>query len=164
MNVGNFSNQFPSGDYARPNLFQVQIEGMDGSYHIKAASLPATTVGMVEVPYLNRKIKVPGDRTFADYTITVINDEMYELRDNLLNWQSEIQGFSTFAAATGVIGAHKSIKVTPLNRDMSPNDMSAVDIYGWPSEIGSIDLSWETTDAVQEYTVTFSVSWDNSAG
>jgi hypothetical protein len=162
MNVGNFSNQFPTGDYARPNLFQVEIEGMDGKYTIKAASLPAIIVGMVEVPYLNRKIKVPGDRTFADFTITVINDEGYLLRNDLLNWQSDIQGFNGFQANSDVVGSHKSIKVTPLNRDMTTSPDNAVDVYGWPTEIGSIDLSWETTDAVQEYTVTFAVSWDNS--
>ena len=68
MDITKFNTQY-SGDYARPNLFEVSIAQMDTKMMIKTASLPATTVGVVEVPYQNRKMKVPGDRTFADWKL-----------------------------------------------------------------------------------------------
>jgi len=159
MDISKFGTQY-SGDYARPNLFEVNIALIDSSMWIKTASLPATTVGVVEVPYQNRKLKVPGDRTFADWTATIINDEAYVVRGALLQWQKSIQGFTNFGAADGVSNAHRKIEIQPLNRGGEANTHK-VNVYGWPSEIGAIDLSWETVDAVQEYTVTFSVSWDD---
>ena len=161
--VDDFGTQY-SGDYARSNLFHVTIQGTEPSIEVemlcKTASLPAATVGVVEVPYQNRKMKVPGDRTFADWTATIINDEAYVVREAILSWQQEITGFTEFASFTDVAGAHREITIQPLNRGGEKSDHS-VRIYGWPSEVGAIDLSWETVDAIQEYTVTFSVSWDD---
>ena len=159
MNVSEFNNQY-SGDYARPNLFEVSIAQMDTKMMIKTASLPATTVGVVEVPYQNRKLKVPGDRTFADWTATILNDEAYVVREALLQWQSEITGFTSFASTVDVSAAHRAITIQPLNRGGETSSHLAI-VYGWPSAVGAIDLSWETVDAIQEYTVTFSVSWDD---
>ena len=159
FNVTDFNNQY-SGDYARPNLFEVQIGGWDSKMFVKAASIPATQVGMVEVPYQNRKLKVPGDRTFADWTITVINDQNYVLREALLMWQRNISGFSGMESIIGVSEAHKTIEIQPYSRDGSKATFMHT-VYGWPTEVGSIELNWETVDAVQEYTVNFAVSWDD---
>jgi hypothetical protein len=105
-------------------------------------------------------MKVPGDRTFADWTATVINDEAYVLRKAILQWQASITGFGKFISTAGVSNAHKKITIQPYNREGVKNT-HAVNVYGWPSEVGAIDLSWETVDAIQEYTVTFSISWDD---
>ena len=165
--VSDFGKQY-SGDYARQNLFLVDIHGIaspsgdpdGGGMFVKAASLPAATVGMVEVPQQNRKLKVPGDRTFADWTATVIQDEHYYMRNQLLEWQKQILGFSEFKTTIGPGKAHRAILIQPYGRDGSIAGHRA-NVYGWPSEIGSVDLSWESADAIQEYTVTFSVSWDD---
>ena len=159
FSVNDFNNQY-TGDYARPNLFEVNIAGIDSKMFVKAASLPATTVGLVEVPYQNRKLKVPGDRTFADWTATVIQDEEYKMRNQLLEWQKQILGFSEFKTTIGPGDAHSQITIQPYDRDGEKAGHVA-NVYGWPSEIGSVDLSWESADAIQEYTVTFSVSWDD---
>ena len=163
MDISKFGTQY-SGDYARPNLFQVTIAGtapaMDVEMFVKTATLPNTTVGVVEVPYQNRKLKVPGDRTFADWTATIMNDESYVVREALLEWQMKITGFTKFSSAIDVSEAHRAITIQPFDRGGN-NSTHKVLVYGWPSEIGTIDLSWETPDAIQEYTVTFSVSWDD---
>jgi len=166
FNVENFNNQY-IGDYARQNLFLVNIAGVrasgevaGGGMFVKATSLPATTVGMVEVPYQNRKLKVPGDRTFADWTATVIQDEGYELRNQLLDWQRDITGFSEFKSTHTVSAAHRKITIQPYNRDGSKAETHQANVYGWPSAIGAVELSWES-EAVQEYTVTFQISWDD---
>ncbi len=60
MQVANFTKQFGKGDYARPNLFQLSFAGLefgDVAAVAKAASFPAATVGVIEVPYKNRKLK-----------------------------------------------------------------------------------------------------------
>jgi hypothetical protein len=168
MNYDNFSSQLQAGaqNYARPNLFEVSLDlASEERFVCKAASLPATTIGVVEVPYQNRKLKVPGDRTYQDWTVTIINDEEMAVRSALLEWQSEMQGFHFFGSdGSTPLDHHRNLIVTALGRDMDElmNDPSEITFFGWPSEIGSVDLSWETTDAVQEYTVTFSITHDNS--
>jgi hypothetical protein len=164
MNINEFNNQITATDYARQNLFEVTINGIEGLRMVcKAASLPSAQIGLIEVPYQNRKIKVPGDRTFIDWSITIINDEGYSQRKALLVWQSELAGFTEFGGtATSPGDHHKTLNVIPYNRDGTANLGSSVELWGWPSEIGAIDLSWESTDAVQEYTCNFSISWDHT--
>ena len=174
MNYDQFSSQLTGGaqNYARSNLFEVFIglTGEDQKFVCKSASLPATSVGVIEVPYQNRKIKVPGDRTFQDWTVTIVNDESMSVRKALLKWQSQMQGFHEFGEAKilddgnkpSPLGHHRMLTVTPMDRTMEALSLSEVSLYGWPSEIGSVDLSWETADTVQEYTVTFSITHDNS--
>ena len=164
MNIQDFSTQVTSQDYARQNLFEVIIEGVENLRMVcKAASLPSAQIGLIEVPYMNRKIKVPGDRTFIDWSITVINDEDYTQRNALLVWQAALAGFESFSGSqTTPYNHHKTLNVIPYNRDGSANIKSSIELFGWPSEIGAIDLSWESTDAIQEYTVNFSISWDNA--
>jgi hypothetical protein len=165
MNYDTFSSQLKSQNYARSNLFEVFIglAGQDQKFVCKSASLPATSVGVIEVPYQNRKLKVPGDRTFQDWTVTIINDESMSVRKELLAWQNDIQGFQNFGSNGDTPrDHHRILTVTPMDRTMGAIGDTEVDLYGWPSEIGSIDLSWETADTVQEYTVTFSITHDNS--
>ena len=162
FNVENFNEQY-SRDYARSNLFEVNIAEIDSKMWVKGASLPETTVGMVEVPYQNRKLKIPGDRTFADWTATILQDEGYTLRNELLKWQADITGFSQFKSIHTVGAAHRKITIQPYNRDGSEASTVA-NVYGWPSSIGSVELSWESADAIQEYTVTFTISWDDGGG
>jgi len=165
FNVSNFNNQY-TGDYARPNLFEVEILNLAGTdqytskMFVKGGSLPEATVGMVEVPYQNRKLKIPGDRTFADWSATILQDEGYVLRTALLNWQAAISGFSSFSSTAGVSTSHKQIVIQPFNRDGSPSGHKA-NVYGWPNSIGSVELSWDSADAIQEYTVGFTISWDD---
>ena len=158
--ITDFANQY-TGDYARPNLFEVEIgELSNAKMLIKTATLPASTVGAIEVPYQNRKLKLPGDRTFADWSVTIMNDETYALRKLLLSWQKDITGFTSFSSAVAANSTHKELVVRPYNRDGTASS-GIIKLYGWPSDIGTIDLSWDTADAVQEYTVTFSISWDD---
>lgn len=162
--VSNFVNQVAGGgDFARSNLFEVVIpDVVDSRFLAKAASLPASTVNPIEVPYQNRKWKIPGDRIFADWTVTFLNDANYVLRNGLLVWQEVIQGHTTFSGDTQVAGAgvHKLLEIHPLNREIADQAGAAWTFSCWPTEIGSIELSWDTADQIQEYTVTFAVSWD----
>ena len=161
FSVNDFNNQY-TGDYARLNLFEVYIDGLadQSKMFVKAGKLPEAKVGTVKVPYQNRVLQIPGDRTFTDWECTVIQDEGYVLRTALLNWQAAISGFSSMSSTAGVSTSHKEIVIQPFNRDGSPSGHKAR-VYGWPNSIGSIELSWDSADAIQEYTVGFTISWDD---
>ena len=159
MQVSNFQAQTRQ-DYARPNLFEVTIQGSEQArFMCKAASIPAVTVGVVEVPFMNRKLKVPGDRTFQDWTVTVINDQEFQVRKALMTWQHDITSLDNPWSSLNPFQSHRTLNIIPIDRSGTAIGRSI--LSGWPSEIGAIDMSWESTDAVQEYTVTFSVTWNN---
>tara|TARA_B110000495_G_scaffold33033_1_gene25790 strand:- start:1965 stop:2489 length:525 start_codon:yes stop_codon:yes gene_type:complete len=149
-------------DYARANLFEVEIGDLVGAkLLVKTASLPNAMVNAIEIPYMNRKWKVPGDRVFNDWTVTVINDESYVLRKALITWQGNLTAFSDMRSAVKIAGSHQELTVRPYSRDGNAVTGADWKMFGWPSDIGTIDLSWDNADTIQEYSVTFSISWDN---
>ena len=87
---------------ARPNLFEVELTtfpeaavgaGWDSEkfrYMCKSATLPASNVAPIDVPFRGRIFKVAGDRTFDTWTVTIINDEDFKLRNAFEAWMEGI--------------------------------------------------------------------------
>ena len=81
---------------SRPNLFEVLISGggatdipSDFMFQCKIATIPPSTLGVIEVPYFGRMVKVPGNRTFDNLSITVLNDEEMGIRADFEFWMGE---------------------------------------------------------------------------
>ena len=158
-------------EVARPNQFQVELtfpEGLTstgselsemGTFLVKGANLPASTVGTVELPYRGRVLKIAGDRTFEPWTVTVINDEGFKLRNAFEEWSDKIselaENRSTFANATLY---QTSAVVRQLSR--KGGDIKSYKFEGiYPVNISAIDLAWDSNDAAEEYTVEFAVQY-----
>jgi hypothetical protein len=167
FNVNEMRSQLTFGG-ARNSLFQVIINNPANSvadikvpFLVKAAQIPASTLGLIEVPYYGRKIKLAGDRTFADWTVTVINDEDFLIRNALEQWSNQIQSHQgnlrNFAGASP--GLYKSqAQVTQFSKTGIP--IRTYNFNGiFPTEISPIEVSWESTDAIEEFTVTFQYDW-----
>ena len=155
FNITDFKGNFPF-DGARPNLFEVNIPVFDQklTFTAKTAQLPGSTVGTIEVPYFGRTIKMAGNRTFPEWTITVINDEDFIIRNQLEEWMARINGHESnlaeafysqysFDAEVYQYGKQGNILKTYTFIDMFPIDISP------------IDVSWDANDAIEEYAVTF---------
>ena len=89
-NVDDFKSKLIGGG-ARANLFQVDITGGIDSgrlleFMCKGAQLPASVIAQIDVPYRGRQLKVAGDRTFENWTITVLNDNDSKLRGEFEAW------------------------------------------------------------------------------
>ena len=171
----NFKSRLATGG-ARPNLFEVNITtGNENSYWnetaqedfqflCKATSMPTQTIGSVDVPFRGRILKVAGDRTFEPWTVTVINDENFSVRSAFEAWGRRINDLRT---GEGIVTPEQymgSGTVKQLSRGVEQGAKDKIlqqymvqDI--WPSEIGSIDLSYESSDAIEEFTVTFQVNY-----
>ena len=96
MDITQFKSAMRNGG-ARTNLFQVQITNpVDPStdlilpFRCRGASLPASNINMIELPYNGRKIKVAGVKTYEDWNITVQEDEDYALRNAFEAWSNMI--------------------------------------------------------------------------
>lgn len=159
FNINEFKSQLVGGG-ARPTLFQVQIlNPVDPTadfkipFMVRAAGIPASTVGSYEVPYFGRQIKYAGDRTFEDWTVTVINDEDFAIRNALEAWSNAINTHDGNIRALPQDYKSNAI-ITQFSKDGSAL-RSYVFEGMFPISIEGIEMDWSSTDAIEEFTVTF---------
>ena len=158
-----------SGGGARPNLFEVELAFPDAvaidndvlqkaRFLVKAAALPASNIAPIEIPFRGRILKIAGDRTFETWTITVINDTDFSIRSAFEKWMNVINKMSDATGQVDPEEYQKDAVVKQLDRDGSVlRSYKFWDIF--PTSISTIDLSYETTDTIQEFTVELQVQW-----
>jgi hypothetical protein len=151
------------GGGARPALFNINItvpgEALASTklqFMARAGQIPASTLGTIEVGYFGRKIKIAGDRTFAEWTVTVVNDEDFAVRNGMENWMSQINQHEInkrqFSENPGRYKSQGHVQ----QFGKIGNSIRKYDFVGmWPTEVSTIDLDWNTTDTIEEFTVTF---------
>ena len=182
-------------DFARPNLFVCELNFPStftdqatlkelGTFTVKAANLPATQLGTVEVPYRGRVLKIAGDRTFEPWTITIMNDKNFKLRDAFEKWTESIQAYAqnVTTAGTNIQNYYADMFVSQLDRNTSDVTTAAsngqaknasqgavgiphqvlreyrfVDVF--PTNISAIDLDFGSNDAIEEFTVEMQVQY-----
>ena len=165
------------GGGARPNLFEVELttlpagiswDSTNFSYMCKAATLPASNIANIDIPFRGRIFKVAGDRTIDPWTVTIINDEGFKLRNAFEEWADLIAKLENNLGATDPEAYMVSAKVYQLGRGSSPNSKSNTGTANsvlkeyeffniWPSTVAAIDLSYDSTDTIEEFTVDFQV-------
>jgi len=172
FNVNEFSGALKGGG-ARASLFQIQITNpINGvadaqvPFMVKAAQIPASTLGVIEVPYFGRQVKIAGNRTYSEWQPTIINDEDFAVRNAMEQWSHAInsaQGNVTTAGGTAPSLYKSNAQVTQYGKDGSILRVyNFVGIY--PTEVGAIDLAWDS-EAIQEFPVTFQYDyWEVSGG
>ena len=158
--ISDFKNNFRGG--VRANLFQVTIVApvigmMDLQFLGKAASIPASTIGNIDVPFRGRQLKVPGDRTFADWTVTILNDPEWSYRTAIESWMDKINNHSQNQSSINASDIYGQATVSQLNRTGGIIRTYRIqDIY--PIEAAAIELSMDANDAVEEFTVNFAIN------
>jgi hypothetical protein len=158
------------GGGVRPTMFQVEMtypeavvaDGnqatQEGTFLIKAAQLPASKVGLVEVPFRGRKLKVSGDRSYDDWTISVTNDVTFRTRKAFEEWAERIQNHNFVLGSNTLVDYFGSAIVRQLDRD--GNQLRAYRFEGvWPTSVGEIGLDFDTNDTVEDYEVTLCVQY-----
>lgn len=173
------------GGGARPNLFEVSIPSFPAgvswddetfNFLCKAAALPASNVAQIEVPFRGRVLKVAGDRTFDVWTVTIVNDEDFKLRTALEQWMNQISKLDNATGATNpssyMVDAYVhqlgrgQTKFSTENTDSTTNlPLRTYRFYDiFPTNISQIDLSYESGDTIEEFTVDFQVQYWAAAG
>lgn len=169
LGVDDFKSKLKGGG-ARANLFNVRVnfpayalgDAELTSFMCKAAALPASTTGLITVPFRGRQLKIAGDRTFDTWTITVINDTGFEIRDAMERWMN---GINSHNENTGF--NDPAAYQTDLSVDQLDKDGDILKTYNFrscfPTNIAAIELSYETVDAIEEFTVEFQVQyWESN--
>ena len=176
--ISDFKSRLLGGG-ARPNLFEVELTGLPTSVALpwqaerfgflcKAAQMPAQTIANIDVPFRGRIFKVAGDRTIENWSITIINDEDFLFRNAFEEWTQQIANLDDNMGSTNPASYMVNAKVYQLGRGSTQasqnnggdsnvvlKEYEFIDIF--PVSVGSIDLSYDSTDTIEEYTVEFAV-------
>lgn len=165
------------GDGARPNLFSVSLifpsivqnataAGQKITFMAKTAQLPGSTIGTVPIYYFGREMKFAGNRTFADWTLTIINDEDFTIRNSLENWMNAINSHSGNVRAASASNSNGySIDANVIQYGKTGQELKKYKFVGlFPLDLSPIDLDWGSNDAIEEYTATFAYQfWETDS-
>ena len=172
-NVSNFLTQVKQG--VRPNMFQVDITfpGTNAdqtlvSYMCKSAALPASNIGVIEVPFRGRTVKIAGDRTFDNWSATFINDKDFKARSYFEKWLEQINSHQ--ANTAGIIDPTqygRTVTVKQLEKDDSTGGEVVRSYklwYAFPTSASAIDLAYDSNDQIEEFSIEFQYSYWTVAG
>ena len=166
--ISDFKSKLTGGG-ARPNLFEVELAFPNAvaiendvlqkaRFLVKAAALPSSTVAPIEIPFRGRILKIAGDRTFETWTITVLNDTDFVIRSAFEKWMNAINKLDDATGLQSPASYQSDPKVHQLDRDGGVlRSYQFHDV--WPSNISAIDMNYETTDTLEEFTVEMQVHY-----
>lgn len=170
FNVNQFRAQM-TGDGARPNLFEVSMPFPAFStpenaqqkltFMCRSAQLPGSTVGVIPLQYFGRELKFAGNRTFVDWTVTIINDEDFVIRNAFERWMNGINSHSLNLRNPGAL-TPSSYTVDSVVTQFAKNGdpIKRYKFIGvFPNDISPIDLDWGTNDTIEEFAITLSYQW-----
>ena len=173
------------GGGARPNLFECELFFPDDAipnnstrdeltdkarFLVKAANLPASNVTPINIPFRGRNLKIAGDRVFDPWTVTIINDVDFGLRNTFERWMNLINKHEDNAGLTDPTSYQKDVFVRQFGRSAlgGPVPTSATTMpvlkaykfYGvFPTNVSDIGLSYDSSDSIEEFTVELQVQW-----
>ncbi len=182
--ISDFKTSLKGGG-ARPNLFEVtfgNIPSAAGTLTLenfimlcKASNLPGSTVASIDVPFRGRIFKVSGDRTFDPWSITVINDNDFAIRKVMEDWMQHIAQYKDASGTTDPSTYMANATVQQLSRNSSivgatsgggatviAREYTFQDIF--PTSVSAIDLSADSSNAIEEFTVEFQVNYWHPSG
>ena len=177
--ITNFRDRLVGGG-ARPNMFEVNITlpeqiapngdiSQDMRFLVKAAEIPAANIGNIPVPFRGRVLPVAGDRTFDPWTVTVINDAQFNIRDAMEQWSNLINDLQFDVGDINPADYQTKAEVFQLSRQSQGSGGQSAGKGGeiiqtlrtynfegiYPTEVSSIALDYGATDQIEEFQVTF---------
>ena len=173
------------GGGARPNLFECELYFPDDAipegttrdaltdrtrFLVKAANLPASNISPINIPFRGRNLKVAGDRTFDPWTITIINDVDFSIRTAFERWMNLINKHEDNAGITDPTLYQKDLYVKQLGRAQVggtvPQTEAKIPVLKqyrflgtFPTNVSDIALSYDSSDTIEEFSVTMEVQW-----
>ena len=176
-NVNTFLSKIGQG--VKPNMFLAEIKFPDSMENkpqgddldltnilCKSAALPGSNLGVIEVPFRGRTVKIAGDRTFDTWTATFFNDKDFKLRSFFETWANQI---NTHEANTSPLftpsqsdGYMADLEVKQLEKDGSESGSTLRKYtlkYCFPTNVSPIDLAYDSNDQIEEFTVEWKYSY-----
>lgn len=171
LGVDDFKSKLVGGG-ARSNLFKVEMgfpagiagaaESEIGGFLIKSAQLPASNIAPITIPFRGRQLQIAGDRVFEPWSILVINDTNFVLRDAFERWMNYINGHTTNTGEVTPSNYFADATVYQLDKD--GNEVKGYTFRGlWPTNVSAIEVSYDAENAIEEFTVELQVQyWESN--
>ena len=164
FNVDQFKAAMVGGG-ARANQFFVALNfpsyvsvggaaAAQGAFLVSAAALPGSVVAPTIVQYRGREVKFSGERTFAPWSVTILNDASFVIRNALEKWMSGMNGLADNVGRTNPSDYQVNLNVTQLDRNNQPLK-SYVMHSAFPIDLSDITLNYGDNDTIESYTCTF---------
>mgnify|MGYP003121141278 FL=1 len=172
------------GGGVRPNFFECELKfpniGIDDNdvsdkvrFLVKGANLPASNIAPISVPFRGRELKIAGERTFDTWTVTVMNDSNFTLRDAFEKWMNLINRVSdnggevdpniyqqeayVHQLGRAPVTASSSVPVTTGN---TVPILRSYKFHGvFPTQVAPIELSYDQNNVIEEFAVELQVQW-----
>jgi hypothetical protein len=176
MNVDTFKGQFDGG--SRPNRYEISgniggkqaVDASVAGLLVRATSMPAVTVGIMRVPFRGRVVKIPGDRTYEEWTFTCYDSfEKTEMYNNFYNWNNDFSDHVSNTPQGGYVqgggvnldpsaDVYQDWTVSQLNMSGEAKRCTTL-VNCWPTNVSEIALSYDSADTIAEFTVTFAYDY-----
>jgi len=159
------------GGGARQSLFQVQVQNpinpqgdLKMSFMCRSASIPASTMSEVTVPYFGRTLYYQGNREYDPWSVTIVNDEDFLVRNALEEWHAAINLPGQNITTVGANASNYKSQAEVIQYSKDGSILRKYKFNGmWPQSIDEITLDWDTND-IQEFGVTFRYDWWEVSG
>lgn len=179
-NVSSFIQRVGQG--VKPNMFMVDVnfpgalsKSADDlettNIMCKSAALPGSNLGVIEVPFRGRTVKIAGDRTFDTWTVTFFNDKDFKLRAFFEEWANKINtheaNTSELFTPNNSTGYTADLKVKQLEKDDTTTGSILRQytlFYCFPTNVSQIDLAYDSNDQIEEFTVEWQYSYFKAEG
>lgn len=168
--IHSFLANFQGGG-ARPNRYEVVLtfpagipNGISASvkagFTCRSASIPASNMGVIDVPYKGRQVKVPGDKVWDDWTVQILIDNDFATRDVFERWHDLILGFDSNVASNGFVNPANAFARAQVNAmDRYDQVIKTYVVEGmFPSQVGELSLAYDANDQIMEQSVTFAIN------
>ena len=168
LGVDDFKSKLKGGG-ARPNLFKATInfpayaagDAELTSFLCETAQLPGSTMGTIIVPFRGRQLKMAGDRIFAEWTVTIINDTDFAVRNAMERWMNGINAHSANTGLSTPLAYETDLKIEQLDRQ-GASVKEYIFRGAFPTDLSPIDVSYATTDEIERFTTTFQYQYHES--
>lgn len=165
-NITDFKSKLRGGG-ARANQFVVDISfpliiqpgqaQVNTSFLCNATSLPAVTIENITLPYRGRPVNFAGERSFAPWSITVINDNDFVIRNAFERWSNYIANYNATNGAQNPVDYQVDLLVKQIDRNENAKKAyKFLDAY--PIELGAIALAYDNPN-IQTFDVTFQYNY-----
>lgn len=167
-NISDFKSQLIGGG-ARPNQFRVELTfpsfasggalaGQQSQFLCRAAQLPGSRVGSIPLAYRGKTVHVAGEREFEPWTVSIYNDTNFNIRNAFESWSGGINSYNSIAGRTNPSEYEVDLSVHQLDR--SGAIIKSYKFFdAFPIDIGAIDLNFESTNEIEQFSVTFQYNY-----
>lgn len=171
FNIATFKSRGLVYGGARPSLFEVVLTpptnlSLNAAalqkfvFTCKAAELPESTISNIEIPYFGRRIKVAGERSFSDWSVTIMNDEDFGVRSMFEAWHNAINTIVSNVRLPQVSAEQYKTLMDVTQYSKDGDVLRTYQLVGaFPTQVSGITLGWDSQNAIEEFTVNFSYDY-----